>query len=94
MNTISFFVLRNMAVSGLFLAHSPEPGTLSVGLDYVIPEYRDYKNGKYIYHRLNKYFKESDYQKIIARGCSAKHEKYLDKMGFKKFDDHMYERKL
>ena len=94
MNTISFFVLRNMAVTGLFLAHSPEPGTLSVGLDYVTPEYRDFKNGKYIYHRLNEYFKESNYQKIIARGCSPKHEKYLEKMGFKKNNDQMYERML
>jgi len=94
MNSVSFFVLRNTAVSGLFLAHSPEPGTLSVGLDYVIPEYRDYKNGKFVYHRLNDFFKESDYNRIIARGCSPKHEKYLGKMRFHRLEGNLFERKL
>jgi hypothetical protein len=94
MNTTSFFVLRNMAVSGLFLAHSPEPGTLKVGLDYVIPEYRDYKNGKYVYHHLRDDFREAGYQRIIAKSSSPKHEKYLEKMGFVRIGKELFERKL
>ena len=94
MNTTSFFVLRNMAVSGLFLAHSPEPGTLKVGLDYVIPEYRDYKNGKYVYHRLREEFREAGFNRIIAKACSTKHISYLEKMGFVQIEDGLFERKL
>lgn len=94
MNTISFFVLRNMAVSGLFLAHSPEPGTLKVGLDYVVPEYRDYKNGKYVYHRLKEYFNKEGYQRVITKACSPKHIKYLAKMGFEKLEGEIFEKKL
>lgn len=81
-NTLSFFVMRNMIVSGLFLAHRTEENVLNVGLDYVIPEYRDYKNGKYVYHRLKDRFKKDGYQKIIARSCTTKHQNYLRKLGF------------
>jgi hypothetical protein len=94
LNTVSFFVLRNMAVSGLFLAHSPQPGTLQVGLDYVIPEYRDYQNGKYVYHRLAEHFRNAGYERIIARGCSARHIRYLKKMGFVPLEGELFERKF
>ena len=56
MNTTSFFILRNTAVAGLFLAHREDGNILKVGLDYVIPEYRDFKNGRYIYLRLRRKF--------------------------------------
>lgn len=92
MNSISFFVLRNMAVSGLFLAHSPEPGTLKVGLDYVIPEYRDYKNGKYVYPRLKDEFKAEGFRRIIAEASSHKHIRYLEKMKFKRVEGDLFER--
>jgi len=87
MNTVSFFVMRNMIVSGLFLAHRTEKNILKVGLDYVIPEYRDYKNGKYVYHRLKDRFKEDGYQAIIAKNCNTKHQNYLKKLGFQESED-------
>ncbi len=82
-NTISFFVLRNMVVTGLFLAHRKDGNILKVGLDYVIPEYRDYKNGKYVYHRLKDRFIKDGFQKVVSKSCSSKHSKYLKKLGFK-----------
>lgn len=87
MNTVSFFIMRNMIVSGLFLAHRTDENVLNVGLDYVIPEYRDYKNGKYVYHRLKDRFKKDGYQKIVARNCNTKHQNYLKKLGFQESDD-------
>lgn len=94
LNTISFFVLRNMAVSGLFLAHSPEPGTLKVGLDYVVPEYRDYKNGKYVYPRLKDEFKAEGFQKIVAEASAPRHIRYLEKMGFKRVEGDLFEMEI
>ena len=84
LNTISFFILRNTAVAGIFLAHKEDKNTLSVGLDFVIPQYRDYKNGKYIYHRLRKKFIAEGFDKVVTKGFSDKHIKYLKKIGFKK----------
>lgn len=82
MNTISFFILRNMSVAGLFLAHKHEDGVLKVGLDYVIPEYRDFKNAKFVYHRLSNRFIEAGFRKVITKSESKHHTKYLKKLGF------------
>jgi hypothetical protein len=82
MSTVSFFVLRNMAVAGLFLAHREDGNVLKVCLDYVIPEYRDYKNGRYIYLRLMRRFIDDGFDKVISPRQSEKHAKYLKKIGF------------
>jgi len=89
MNTISFFVLRNMAVAGVFLAHRKDDHTLSVGLDYVVPEYRDYKNGKYLYHTLRDEFKKMGFKRVTANAKSQAHKNYLKKLGFKLEGDMM-----
>lgn len=94
LNTVSFFVMRNMIVSGLFLAHRTEENTLNVGLDYVIPEYRDYKNGKYVYHRLKDRFKQDGYLKVIAKSKEYKHNNYLKKLGFKETSPGSFEKEL
>lgn len=90
MNTVSFFVLRNMAVTGLFLAHREDGNILRVGLDYVIPEYRDFKNGRYIYIRLRKYFIQNGFDMVKSSAKSKKYCKYLKKLGFNEDRDGMY----
>lgn len=94
LNTVSFFVMRNMIVSGLFLAHRTEENTLNVGLDYVIPEYRDYKNGKYVYHRLKDRFIQDGYHKVIAKSKEYRHNNYLKKLGFKETSPGSFEKEL
>jgi len=94
MNTMSFFVLRNMAVAGVFLAHRDQNHSLSVGLDFVLPEYRDFKNGKFIYLRLRDRFIEEGFTKVVADGRSEKYAQYLKKLGFEKSTDGRYEKLL
>jgi len=94
MNTVSFFVLRNMAVAGIFLAHRDQNHCLSVGLDFVLPEYRDFKNGKFIYLRLKDRFIKEGFTKVIADGRSEKYSKYLVKLGFEKNLDGLFEKEL
>jgi len=94
MNTISFFVLRNMAVAGVFLAHREQDHCLSVGLDFVLPEYRDFKNGKFIYLRLRDRFINEGFTKVIAEGRSEKYTKYLKKLGFEKSAEGRFEKVL
>lgn len=93
MNTISFFVLRNTNVAGIFLAHEEGEHVLKVGLDYAVPQYRDYKSGKFVYESMLKSLLERSVTKIVAKGSSPKHIKYLKKCGFKKGDS-MYEKIL
>ncbi len=90
-NTVSFFILRDMSVAGVFLAHKAEPGGLMVDLDYVIPEYRDFKNGRFVYHRLNKEFVKAGHHRIICQGVSRAHKKYLKKMGFSENQQGLFE---
>lgn len=94
MNTIGYFVLRNTNIAGVFLAHPEKDGTLKVGLDYVVPEYRDYKNGKFIYHSLNEEFFKGGIRKIISLGLTPKHIKYLRHLGFTKTNGDLYEKSL
>jgi hypothetical protein len=94
MNTISFFVLRNTAVAGIFLAHEETENGLKVGLDYAVPEYRDFKNGKFVYQSMQKSLVEKGITKIIAEGHTKKHINYLTKCGFIKAGDNNYEKHI
>jgi hypothetical protein len=94
MNTVSFVILRNMAVAGVFLAHRVNDNTLKVGLDYVVTEYRDFKNGRYVYLYLKDKFIEAGFTKIIAEKSSPQHIKYLKHLGFTDNGDGLMEKDL
>src|SRR6056297_449360 len=89
-NTTGFFILRNMAVAGIFLAHREDSNILRVELDYVIPEYRDFKNGKFIYLHLRKKFTQEGFDMVKASGKSKKYTRYLKKLGFNKDSKGVY----
>ncbi|MCG8412544.1 MAG: hypothetical protein MI739_14795 [Bacteroidales bacterium] len=89
-NNIAFFILRNTAVTGLFLANRNEDNLLKVELDYVIPEYRDFKNGKYIYHRLKNKFIKQGFNKVECKTKNKQHSKYLKRIGFSEDTDGNY----
>ncbi len=78
---IAFFVLRNMVPAGLIIAKKNIDATVFVELDYVIPGYRDFKIGKFVY---NKIFSEMDVKEISSNPGNENHEKYLKRMGFRK----------
>lgn len=80
--TVSYLILRNMAVAGVFLSRKIDEKTLEVDIDYVLPEYRDFKNGKFVYYWLSKKFAESGFAKVWATGASKKYDQYLMKLGF------------
>lgn len=75
------FILRNGVPAGLFCADIHEDNNLFVNLDYVIPGYRDFKIGKYVYQ---KFFKDKQFKTIYSYSGNNLHEKYLRKMGFVK----------
>ncbi|WZL82017.1 hypothetical protein QBE53_02615 [Vallitaleaceae bacterium 9-2] len=81
---VGFFVLRNMVPAGIFLASHYSEQTLKVNLDFVIPEYRDFKIGQFIFRDKKSYFHEKGYTKLICFASNEKHVEYLEKMGFTK----------
>lgn len=82
MNSYSYMILKNMAVAGIFLAREYGDKTLYVGLDYVIPQYRDLKIGQYVYRDKIKQFKADGYERLCTIAPTKNHAKYLEKMGF------------
>ncbi|MGK9475705.1 hypothetical protein [Melioribacter sp. OK-6-Me] len=85
------FVLRNSVPAGIICAESLSDGSLSVKLDYVIPGYRDFKVGKFVFQN---FFRNRNVKKIISDPGNKVHRKYLKKMGFVETAEGKYELNL
>ncbi|KYH34552.1 hypothetical protein CLTEP_14800 [Clostridium tepidiprofundi DSM 19306] len=79
---VCFFILRNMVPAGIFLASHYDANTLNIELDFVIPEYRDFKIGKFVFEDNKKLFKDKGYSNFISFSTKKEHIMYLKKMGF------------
>ena len=93
---VSFYILRNMVPAGVFLGTKHDEGTLKVELDFVIPEYRDFKIGSFVYEDSKDHFINKGYHRLISYTTSNDHIEYLRKMGFqeKQADGNRYFEKL
>lgn len=78
---VALFVLRDMVPAGLLLGRV-EGDVLQVHLDFVIPEYRDLKVGRYLFYERCEYFSDRGVRSLVADGGPPVHEEYLGKMGF------------
>ncbi len=81
-DSVCFIILRNMAVAGLFIAHKENKTELRVKLDYAVPEYRDYRNGRFVLNHLRESFKKDGFRKVLAGSRTPDHNRYLKKLGF------------
>lgn len=82
--TFALFVLRDMVPAGLLLGKKTDDGSLILELDYVIPNYRDFKIGRYIYDKKRDFLSDRGIKRIICKSNQPVHMKYLKKMGFEK----------
>ncbi len=80
--TVEYLVLRDMTVAGILIVEKQDEATLKVILDYVTPQMRDFKNGRFAYLSLQTIFANEGYKRFIADKTSPEHIKYLVKMGF------------
>ena len=86
----NYFITRNMALVGLFLAHLESDTVLKIDLDFVTPQYRDFKNGAFLYNSLQSSFEKSGIDTIKAIAKTEAHANYLKEMGFKNEDNHQF----
>ena len=77
-----FFVLRDMVPAGLFIGETRGDGALRVVLDFVIPQYRDFKTGRYLFADQAHFFREQGIREILSEPGSREHTDYLRRMGF------------
>jgi GNAT superfamily N-acetyltransferase len=80
--SLGLFVLRDMVPAGLLLGDVRD-GTLDVRLDFVIPQFRDFKIGKYLFEERADYFRERGIHEIRSPRGSDAHVSYLARMGFR-----------
>jgi hypothetical protein len=86
----NYFITRNMVLVGLFLAKKESDNALTVSLDFVTPQYRDFKNGAFLYNSLQSSFEKSGIDTIKAIAKTNAHANYLKEMGFKSEDNHQF----
>lgn len=79
---LAVFVLRDLVPAGLFIGETDGGGTLRVMLDFVIPQYRDFKTGRYVFQDQAAFFRERGIREIVSEAGSATHTQYLRRMGF------------
>ncbi len=79
---VSLLVLRNMAVAGVFIGEKLPDSTLKISIDFAIPEYRDFKLGKFVYRDNAAFFEANGIKRLVTETQNKEHFNYLKKMGF------------
>ena len=86
-NANCFFILRNLLPVGLFIYKEISAAKIKIIIDYAIPDYRDLKNGKFIYYAESSFLKDKGYQELLAESSIKVHQKYLLNIGFGRDSD-------
>lgn len=79
---LTLFILRDMVPAGLLIGEVEEGDRLRVELDFVIPAYRDFKIGRYLFAEQAEFFRARGIREIVSEGGSPEHQAYLRRMGF------------
>ena len=77
----AFFTLRNTHLAGVILTRKLTDDTLLLVLDFVIPEYRDFKVGHFVFEQ-DVVFRALGVSRLASEPHSPEHRDYLLKMGF------------
>ena len=75
------FILRNMMPVGLVIV-KPEGEEARIFLDFVIPGYRDFRAGKFLFEESAEFYRQQGIHVLSTAPGSLKHETYLKRMGF------------
>lgn len=87
-------LFRNMKPVGIFAYRELEkPGKVEVVLDYVIPEYRDYKAAKFMFSGQNNQLNQNGINHLIVKNSNKGQSAYLTRVGFIKIEE-QYEMQL
>jgi hypothetical protein len=79
---VTAFVLRDMVPAGLLIGTPQHDGTFEVELDFVIPQYRDFKIGRFLYSEGSAALAGFAPSCVWATASNPDHAKYLHRMGF------------
>lgn len=87
------FVLRDTRPAMLMIG-SIGDGLIDLRLDYAIPQFQDYRMGRFLYESNVDFFAEKGVTMIEAHARTKSHVRYLQKMGFVRTGSEQFERSL
>jgi GNAT superfamily N-acetyltransferase len=77
----NLMVLRDTLPAGILLGHQ-EGEALHLQVDFVTPDFRDFKIGRFLYQQHQEHFRSKGIHRIVAGSENEEHAAYLRKMGF------------
>ncbi|MFN8412637.1 MAG: hypothetical protein U0Z26_09640 [Anaerolineales bacterium] len=86
---LAVFVLRNMVPVGVLIVR-PRGDQADIFLDFVIPGYRDFRAGKFLFEESAAYFQEQGIKQLVSEPGNSRHESYLKRMAFQMVDGAYY----
>jgi GNAT superfamily N-acetyltransferase len=86
---LALIVLRDLVPAGVLLG-CVRGERLEVDLDYVVPQYRDLKVGRYLFRDEAAFFRRRGIAEIVSSAEAAVHADYLRRMGFARHEDGTY----
>lgn len=88
-NRFAILVLRDLIPAGVLLGRT-HGNRLDVELDYVVPQFRDLKVGRFLFTDSAEFFRELGVREIEAQADTKVHAEYLQRMGFVGVSDGNY----
>lgn len=84
---VTAFILRDMVPAGLLIGETRDDNTFEVSLDFVIPQYRDFKVANYVYSPNSSLLTGSGATCAWTTASNPDHAKYLRHVGFAERSD-------
>ncbi|MBW3695080.1 hypothetical protein EK599_05215 [Vibrio sp. T187] len=78
----AFYMLRNNSIAGVLVGNKDLDGTMKIVLDYVTPEFRDFKLGHYYYEAHPEVMRARGILSLQAVANNDDHRRYLETVGF------------
>jgi hypothetical protein len=83
---LAFLVLRDTETVGVVLVRDEGDGIARIALDYVVPRFRDFTPGEFVYRRSG-LLRERGFQRVVAPASMREADTYLQRVGFRREGD-------
>ena len=80
-SSYAFLVQQAERTIGVVLAHDAGDGRVQIDLDYVLPKYRDFTPGEFVFRRSD-VFTDHGFRQVVAPRRMRDSASYLTKVGF------------
>jgi len=89
-NQFAAFILRDTVPAGLFIGRTCHDHSVEIKLDFVTPQYRDFRIARYLYSPESGMFRDPDCTQAWTEASSKPHVDYLKRIGFRRDDRGRY----